>query len=108
MSVPSPCQGAVDALSRDDFEELRRAVEARGCREEVGAGTLAEAAELWRPEPRCPSCGGAGRRNGHRGDGAQLWRCPACGRGYVALSGTVLEGAKEDFATIVGFVRLMC
>lgn len=104
MSAPSPRQGAVDALSKDDFEGLCRAVEARRRREEVGAGTLAEAAALWRPEPTCPACGSPSAPSELAPNGTPRRRCTSCGLRFGALAGTVLEGAKLDFTDVVGFV----
>lgn len=47
-------------LTADKFVLLREAVDERCCREEVGVGTLAEAAEAYRSEPKCPGCGAHG------------------------------------------------
>ena len=38
----------------DEFLLLGEAVDERRCRDEVGVGTLAEAAEAYRAEPKCP------------------------------------------------------
>ena len=55
--VANPYGGLVSSLDADGFEALCSAVAERRCRALIGAGTLAEAAELWRPSPPCPSCG---------------------------------------------------
>ena len=60
MNRHSAFAGAVSALDARDFELLRRAVDERSCREKHGFGTLAEAADLYRPGPACPSCVGDG------------------------------------------------
>lgn len=95
-------------MPADQFALLAAAVDERRCREDVGFGTLAEAAEAHRPHPGCPTCGSAGSvRDGHTASGVQRWRCPACGRRYNSLTGTVLEHCRLGLPTWVGFVRLM-
>lgn len=83
MNRHSAFADAVAALDEGDFELLRRAVDERCCREKHGFGTLAEAADLYRTDPACPSCraaspfrdgrtaGGADPRVGLRRGGAQ-------------------------------------
>ena len=56
MNRHSAFADAVAALDEGDFELLRRAVDERCCREKHGFGTLAEAADLYRTDPACPSC----------------------------------------------------
>ena len=55
MVATNPYAGMVSSLDAREFELLRTSVAERRCRELVGAGTPAEAAELWRPNPSCPS-----------------------------------------------------
>ena len=97
----------VDAMDAGDFELLRRAVEARACRDKIGCGTLDEAASEFRPDPSCPSCGRAARRDGATPAGHRRFRCPACGRHFSALTGTVFENCKKDLATWVRFIEQM-
>lgn len=108
MPRVNPFAGMVAGMSPDDFALLSSVVDERACREEVGFGTFAEAAALYRPHPPCPSCGnGATWRDGAEDSGLQRWRCPSCGRRYNSLTGTVLEHSKSDMPTWVDFVRLM-
>lgn len=105
----NPFRGRVDELPAGDFELLRRAVDARACREAVGFATLDEAADAYRPEPACPACGAEGpARDGFSASGRRRWRCRSCGRRYSSLTGTVFENCKKDLPTWVRFVRLMC
>ena len=108
MPARNPFAGEVDGLAPSDFALLSAAVAERRCREEVGFGTFAEAAELYRPHPPCPSCGQAPTwRDGGEPNGLRRFRCPACGRRYNSLTGTVLEHSKATMPQWVGFVRLM-
>ena len=59
MPRENPFAGMVAGMSPDDFALLSSAVAERRCREEVGFGTFAEAAAIYRPHPPCPSCGNA-------------------------------------------------
>ena len=107
MRRPNPYSGLVDGLSAGELELLHDAVAERGLREEAGFGTLAEAAELYRPRPACPSCGEeAPWRDGLAPSGVQRWRCPSCGARFTPLAGTALENCKKPLATWVGFIRL--
>ena len=108
MPGPNPYRATVDGLSPDDFALLSSAVAERRCREEVGFGTFAEAAVLWRPEPPCPSCGSESVwRDGLTDSGLQRFVCRECGTRFNSLTGTVLERSKSDMPTWVDFVRLM-
>lgn len=107
MRRANPYSGLVDGLSAGELEQLNDAVRERMLREETGFGTLAEAAELYRPAPPCPSC----REEAPWGDGlseagAQRWRCPSCGARFSSLTGTVLERCKKPLATWADFIRL--
>jgi hypothetical protein len=57
MVAINPYLGMVSSLDADAFDALCSAVAERKCRSLIGAGTLDEAAALWRPHPSCPSCG---------------------------------------------------
>lgn len=107
MPGRNPFAGEVAAMSADDFALLSAAVAERGCRDAVGFGTYAEAAELYRPDPPCPTCGHGGWRDGLEASGLRRYRCPACGRRYNSLTGTVLEHSKSTMAKWVRFVELM-
>lgn len=91
-----------------DFALLRQAVEARACRDRIGYGTFDEAAEAFRPRPACPRCGsGRVARDGRTPAGHRRFRCPDCRARFGALSGTIFENCKKDFATWVRFVEPM-
>ena len=108
MPRENPFAGMVAGFSADDFALLSAAVRERECREAVGFGTFAEAAALYRPSPPCLRCrSGSTRLDGREDNGLQRFRCPACGRRYNSLTGTVLEHSKSDMPTWVQFVRLM-
>ena len=107
MGATNPYSGLVGGLSAGELELLRDAVEERGLREELGFGTLAEAAEPYRPAPPCPSCGEPPPwRGGRAPSGVRRRRCPSCGARFTSLSGTVLENCKKSLATWVDFIRL--
>ena len=107
MKRTNPYAGLVDGLSAAELGLLSAAVAERMLREEVGVGTLAEAAELYRPEPPCPSCGEASPwRDGSEPSGVRRWRCPRCGARFTSLTGTVLENCKKPLPTWVDFIRL--
>ena len=107
MKRTNPYSGLVDGLAAGELDLLSAAVAERRLREEAGFGTLAEAAEAYRPEPACPSCGGtAPWRDGFEPSGVRRWRCPRCGARFTSLTGTVLEGCKKPLATWVDFIRL--
>lgn len=91
----NPFARAVDAFSDGDFEMLERAVAARRCRERIGAGTLAEAADRWRDSPPCSKCGGSPARDGKTKAGFARYRCASCVARYTALSGTVFDNCKK-------------
>lgn len=96
MKHENPYAGLVGSPTPAEFEDLSDAVEERRLREELGFGTLAEAAELYRPDPACPECGeGGARRDGVSASGLQRWRCRACGTRFTSLTGTVLENCKK-------------
>ncbi len=107
MGATNPYSGLVGGLSAGELELLRDAVEERRLREELGFGTLAEAAELYRPAPPRPSCGEPSPwGDGRAPSGVRRWRCPSCGARFTSLSGTVLENCKKPLATWVDFIRL--
>ena len=106
MKHENPYAGLVGSPTPAEFEDLSDAVEERRLREELGFGTLAEAAELYRPDPACPECGeGGARRDGASASGLQRWRCRACGTRFTSPTGTVLENCKKPLATWVSFIR---
>lgn len=109
MVAINPYKGMVSSLGADDFESLQAAVAERRCREAIGAGTIDEAVELWRPRPKCPECGRADCwRDGSTAAGHRRWLCPSCGSRFSALTGTVLEYGKKDLPTWERFVTCMC
>lgn len=108
MGRANPFRALVAGLSADEFLPLREAVDERRCRDEVGVGTLAEAAAAYRPDPGCPECGARGAsRDGSIAAGVPRWRCRRCGRRLTSLAGTVLEHCRKPLATWVSFIRLM-
>lgn len=107
MKRTNPYSGLVDGLSAGELDLLSAAVAERRLREEAGFGTLAEAAELYRPDPACPACGEASPwRDGLEPSGVRRWRCPRRGARFTSLSGTVLENCKKPLSTWVDFIRL--
>ena len=109
MVAVNPYAGMVSDLDAREFDLLRSAIAERHCRELVGAGTLSEAADLWRPHPPCPSCGFPDcAREGRTPAGRQRWRCPACGEAFSALTGTVLECVNKELPVWERFVTCMC
>ena len=71
MGRADPFRALVAGLTADEFQLLREAVDERRCRDEAGAGTLAEAAAAYRPDSGRPGCGT--REEGHwRQDSARV------------------------------------
>ncbi len=107
MKRANPYSGLADGLSVGELDLLSAAVAERRLREECGFGTLAEAAELYRPAPACPSCGNESPwRDGATDAGVRRWRRPRCGARFASLAGTVLERCKKPLSTWVDFIRL--
>jgi transposase-like protein len=100
--------GLVASLDAEDFQVLEAVVSKRQCCDRLGIGTIDEAAALYRPNPKCPSCGSDPFKNGHTPAGHQRFLCPSCNKGYSALTGTVLEFCKKDLPTWADFITLMC
>lgn len=108
MGRANPFRALVAGLTADEFLLLREAVDERRCRDEVGVGTLAEAAAAYRPDPKCPGCGARGAwRDGSTAAGVPRWRCRCCGRRFNSLTGTVLEHCRKPLPAWVSFIRLM-
>ena len=106
MKHANPYAGLVGSLTPAELEDPSDAVEERGLRDETGFGTLAEAAETFRPSPPCPRGGASPAwRDGLEPSGVRRWRCPACGARFTSPTGTVLEGCKKPLATWVSFIR---
>lgn len=104
MKHANPCAGPAGSLTPAGLGLLSDDVEERRLREEVGFGTLAEAADLYRPHPPCPACGlSPAWRDSRESSGVQRRRCPSCGARFTSLAGTVLEGCKRPLAA---FIRL--
>ena len=107
MGTASPYSGLVGGLSAGELELLSAAVAERRLREECGFGTLAGAAELYRPNFPCPACGEPSAwRDGSTDGGVRRWRCPCCGARFNSLTGTVLERCKKPLPAWVDFIRL--
>lgn len=105
----NPYDGMAEGLSDAQFAQLSSAVAKRRCREDIGFGTFDEAAEAWKPDPRCPWCHHEhNHRNSSTPSGRRRWACTECGRTYTALTGTVFEESKKDLPTWAQFVRIMC
>ena len=102
----TPFGALVAGLTADELLLLREAVDERRYRDEVGVGTLAEAAAAYQPDPGYPGRGA--RRDGSTSAGVPRWRCRSCGRRFNSLTGTVLEHCRKPLPTWVSFVRLMC
>ena len=108
MGRANPFRALEAGLTADEFLLLGEAVDERRCREEVGVGTLAEAAEAYRPEPECPGCGARGAwRDGSTAAGVPRWRCRSCGRRFTSLTGNVLERCRKPLPVWVPLIRLM-
>lgn len=104
----NPFRALVAGLTADEFLLLREVVDKRRRREEVGVGTLAEAAAAYRPDPGCPECGAGGVwRNGSTAAGVSRWRCRCCGRRFTSPTGTVLEHCRKPLPVWISFIRLM-
>lgn len=109
MGRANPFRALVAGLTADEFLLLREAVDKTRRREEVGVGTLAEAAAAYRPDPGCPECGSGGVwRNGSTAAGVSRWRCHCCGRRFASPTGTVLEHCRKPLPVWISFIRLMC
>ena len=108
MGSANPFRALVAGLTADELLLLREVVDERHRREEVGVGTLAEAAAAYRPDPGCPECGAGGVwRNGSTAAGVSRWRCRCCGRRFTSPTGTVLEHCRKPLPVWISFIRLM-
>lgn len=74
MGRANPFRALVACLAAEVFLPLRKAVDERRCREEVGVGTLAEAAAAYGPDPKCSGCGAW--RDGSTAAGVPRFRLP--------------------------------
>lgn len=109
MVAINPYLGMVSSLDAGGLDLLEAAVAERRCRERIGAGTLDEAVELWRPNPSCPDCKFPDAwSNGKTPAGHARWLCPECGAQFSALTGTVLEYGKKELPTWERFITCMC
>ena len=95
MKRESPRSALVASLDAEGLALLFAALDEWACREELGFGTFAEAAELFRPEPACPRCGSSPWRDGREPSGLRGWRCRSCGARFTSLTGTVFEGNRR-------------
>ena len=107
MKRENPHSALVASLDAEGLALLSAALDERACREELGFGTFAEAAEPFRPEPACPRCGSSPWRDGREPSGLRRWRCRSCGARFTSLTGTVFEGSKAGLPTWARFIRLM-
>ena len=81
------------------------AVDTRLCREKYGAETIEGLMLKWGRAPACPACGQGGCwLDGASAGGRARYRCPACGRRFNALSGTVFANAKLPLHKIMRIV----
>lgn len=107
MKRENPHSALVASLDAEGLALLSAALDERACREELGFGTFAEAAELFRPEPACPRCGSSPWRDGREPSGLRRWRCRSCGARFASLTGTVFEGSRAGLPTWARFIRPM-
>lgn len=104
----NPYAAEVDAMPCGDFALLEQAVAARSCRDRIGYGTFDEAAEAFRPHPRCPRCGSSrAAKDGRTPAGRRRLRYPGCGMRFGIMSETIFENCKKDFATWIRFVEVV-
>ena len=98
MNRHSAFADAVAALDEGDFELLRRAVDERCCREKHGFGTLAEAADLYRTDPACPSCRAASPfRDGRTAGGSSAGAAAPAGPGSPRSPARCLRGPNPTW-----------
>lgn len=108
MPRVNPFRAMEEELLPHDFVLLASSVAERRYREEVGFGTFAEAAGLYRPDSPCLSCESrAVWRYGLTGGGLQRFACRKWGTRFSSLTRAFLERGKSDIPTWVDFVRLM-
>ena len=99
----------VEGLGDEGLAVLRDAVDTRLCREKYGAETIEGLMLKWGRAPACPACGQGGCwLDGASAGGRARYRCPACGRRFNALSGTVFANAKLPLHKIMRIVEVMC
>lgn len=85
------------------------ALGARLCRDKYGADTIEGLMEKWGRRPACPGCGReVPWRDGSSRGGRARFRCPACGRRFNPLSGTIFANAKLPLHKIMRVVEVMC
>ena len=103
MKRENPHSALVASLDAEGLALLSAALDERACREELGFGTFAGAAELFRSEPACPRCGSSPWRDGREPSGLRRWRCRSCGARLASLTGTVFEGSRAGLPTWARF-----
>ena len=93
MGRANSFRAIVAGLTADEFQLPREAVDERRCRDEIGLGTLAEAAAAYRTDPECP-----GRRRRRSLEGRLHHRRPpsrapsSCTAGSRSPSGSPSSG----------------
>ena len=106
MGRASPFGELVAGLTADEFLLLREAVGERRCRDEVGLGTLAEAAAAYRPDLECSECGARGAwRDGFTAACVPRWRIRSCTT--TSLTGNALEHCRKPLPVWLSSIRLM-
>lgn len=109
MNSANPYAAYVASLTPSQFTELLDAVHMRQCRDALGIGTLAEAADIFRPHPKCPKCESprVWKNGTYKTSGISRYICPNCEHRFNSLSNTIFESSKKELYDWLCFITLM-
>lgn len=104
---PAPSATPWDGLPEDEIGPAQRAVmegqrSIYAFRHERCAGDIEFFNAYERGE--CPSCGAPPVRDGFAASGLRRYRCPACGRRFTPVTGTIFDNSKLPLAAWADFI----
>ena len=98
----------VFSLDKDQFSNLKKAVETRIDKDLYGVTSFEEAASLYERKPVCPKCSSTSfHEDGFTPAGYKRYRCDDCNNSYTLLSDSIFNSAKISFHKLMGYISLM-
>ena len=98
----------VFSLDKEQFSDLKKAVETRIDKQRYGVTSFEEAAVLYERKPVCPKCGSVVcHEDGQTPAGHKRYRCDDCDSSYTLLSDSIFNSAKLSFHKLMGYIGLM-